>query len=171
MKIIDIKILELAEVVKINNNFKAVLKNFGFCEGGTNIKKIKEYLIKNKIDFSHFKSSIEFAKQSLLDLKEKRYNDFLVRWKNGLENGWTGKAFRVNSYIKKYLFLKYNNKCCKCGWNKINPITKKIPLEINHIDGNAANCKEKNLELICPNCHSLTPNFRNLNKKSCRIRK
>jgi cobalt-zinc-cadmium efflux system membrane fusion protein len=30
---------------------------------------------------------------------------------------------------------------------------------------------EENLELICPNCHSLTPNFRNLNSKSCRERK
>ncbi len=35
---------------------------------------------------------------------------------------------------------------------------------MNHIDGNSENNKEKNLELLCPNCHSLTPNFKGLNK-------
>lgn len=51
-----------------------------------------------------------------------------------------------------------------CGWNKINPVTKVVPLEIDHIDGNSENNKEENLRLICPNCHSLTSSFRNLNK-------
>lgn len=30
--------------------------------------------------------------------------------------------------------------------------------------------KEDNLELLCPNCHSLTKNYGNLNKKSQRKR-
>jgi Zn finger protein HypA/HybF involved in hydrogenase expression len=54
--------------------------------------------------------------------------------------------------------------CSLCGWNKVHSITKRIPLEIDHIDGNAENNSEENLRLICPNCHSLTPHFRNLNK-------
>ena len=32
-----------------------------------------------------------------------------------------------------------------------------IPLELDHIDGNSDNSEEKNLRLICPNCHSQTP--------------
>ncbi len=47
---------------------------------------------------------------------------------------------------------------------KKNPVTGKVPLEIDHIDGDSENNKEENLRLICPNCHSLTPSFRNLNK-------
>jgi 5-methylcytosine-specific restriction endonuclease McrA len=31
-------------------------------------------------------------------------------------------------------------------------------------DGNSENNLEENLRLLCPNCHSLSPNFRNLNK-------
>ena len=39
-----------------------------------------------------------------------------------------------------------------------------IPLEIEHIDGNALNNKEENLILLCPNCHSLTKTYRGANR-------
>jgi predicted HNH restriction endonuclease len=35
---------------------------------------------------------------------------------------------------------------------------------VEHIDGNYENDREKNLTLLCPNCHSLTPTFRALNR-------
>ena len=57
-----------------------------------------------------------------------------------------------------------DNKCSSCGWNQINPFTNKIPLEIDHIDGNCENTKPENLRVLCPNCHSLTSTFRALNK-------
>jgi Zn finger protein HypA/HybF involved in hydrogenase expression len=82
-----------------------------------------------------------------------------------------GKAKGTQKWLRTFLFGKYKNKCCKCGWSQINSVSGKIPLEVNHIDGDAENCKEENLELICPNCHSLTPNFRSLNKNSKRNRK
>ena len=50
---------------------------------------------------------------------------------------------------------KHNYKCELCGWNKVNPHTGKIPLEIHHKDGNWQNNKEDNLQVLCPNCHSL----------------
>lgn len=41
-----------------------------------------------------------------------------------------------------------------------------IPLELDHIDGNHQNNALQNLRLLCPNCHALTPTFRDKNK-SC----
>ena len=38
-------------------------------------------------------------------------------------------------------------------------LDKPIPLQMDHIDGNHTNNNPNNLRLICPNCHSLTPNF------------
>ena len=67
-------------------------------------------------------------------------------------------------YIRRYLFKKYNNKCSKCGWGEINPFSKTIPLEIEHIDGNYANNLESNLILLCPNCHSLTSTYKGANR-------
>ena len=83
---------------------------------------------------------------------------YIEKWKNGEING-TGSGGDISGHIRKYLFEKYNNMCQKCGWNKKNPHSHKIPLTIHHIDGNYYNSKEDNLELLCPNCHSLTENY------------
>jgi Zn finger protein HypA/HybF involved in hydrogenase expression len=70
----------------------------------------------------------------------------------------------ISEHLRRYLFEKYKEKCSLCGWNKRHSITGTVPLEIDHIDGNAENNSEENLRVICPNCHALTPHFRNLNK-------
>lgn len=95
----------------------------------------------------------------------------LELWKQGLDVGWCGKTISLKDFIRRYIIDKYSNKCSKCGWNEIHPVTKRVPLEINHIDGNAKNCQEDNLEALCPNCHALTVNFRALNKNSPRNRR
>lgn len=111
-----------------------------------------------------------FIKQKRINRDIKRL-EYIERWLNGKEIGYYGKTFLIHNDIKRFLFKKYNNKCCKCGWGEIHPITNSVPLEVNHIDGRADNCKQENLELLCPNCHSLTINFRALNKNSIRERK
>lgn len=73
--------------------------------------------------------------------------------------------------IKKALIKIHGEKCMKCGWNKIHPTTKKVPIELNHKDGNSENNETKNVELICPNCHSLTPNYRGLNRGNGRYKR
>lgn len=97
--------------------------------------------------------------------KEYQYKKYIDKWKNNQSNGMRGE-YQISSYIKTYLFNKYNNKCARCGWGKINEYTNKIPLEIEHIDGNYKNNYEENLILLCPNCHSLTSTYKgaNLNK-------
>jgi len=35
-----------------------------------------------------------------------------------------------------------------------------VPLELNHKDGDHGNNSKGNLELLCPNCHALTPHYR-----------
>lgn len=98
---------------------------------------------------------------------EYRYKKYIQEWKSGNRDGITGK-YGTSDYIRRYLRERSNNNCEKCGWNKVNPKTNKIPLHINHIDGDCLNNKEENLEYICPNCHSLTENYGSLNSNSVR---
>lgn len=90
-------------------------------------------------------------------------NNYITAWKNGLIGGY-GSCGDTSEYIRNYMLRKYNNKCSLCGWCETNPITNKIPLHLDHIDGNCLNNSENNLRIICPNCHSLTNNYGTLNK-------
>lgn len=98
------------------------------------------------------------------------YNLNISKWLSGDDRGWTGKSVRLKSFVRRYLLEKYNYTCNKCGWNKRHPQDGKPLVEINHIDGDATNCVESNLEVLCPNCHSETRNFRARNSASSRKR-
>lgn len=56
-----------------------------------------------------------------------------------------------------------------CGWKCVQCkntewLGEPIPLELDHIDGNAGNNKPENLRLLCPNCHAKTPTHKAKNK-------
>jgi len=99
-----------------------------------------------------------------------QYDRYIDRWKNGEEDGNSGKH-EVSAHIRRYMHEKNDSKCCQCGWDKTNSTTGKIPLHIDHIDGDSQNNKEDNLRLICPNCHSLTTNYGILNRGKGRYKR
>lgn len=92
----------------------------------------------------------------------------IENWLAGKDEGYSGTG--IKDFIRKYLFEINNNKCQICGWSQENPYSGLIPLEVHHIDGNYKNNKIENLQLLCPNCHSLTKNYKSLNKDSLRDR-
>lgn len=94
-----------------------------------------------------------------------QYKQYIKKWKNGEVNGLQKNKWNsYSSYIRRYLFEKYNNKCARCGWGEKNKYSNTIPLEVEHIDGDSTNNNEDNLTLLCPNCHSLTSTYRGLNR-------
>lgn len=94
---------------------------------------------------------------------EFQYREYIKQWRFGKIVGLQRLGI-VSVHIKKYLRRKYGDKCCLCGWSKVNPKTGKIPLVADHIDGNWRNNNESNLRLICPNCDALSPTYAALNK-------
>jgi len=100
---------------------------------------------------------------------DNAYHEYINLWKQGKANGARGiRTKNISGHIRRYIFQKYASRCTKCGWGQINNLSGNIPLEIDHIDGDSDNNAENNLRLLCPNCHSLTTSFRNLNKGSGR---
>ena len=83
---------------------------------------------------------------------------------------WVGKAwnkdkqlkdwsqYTKNNRLKGHLIKKLGNTCQSCGLDKW--MNQPIKLELHHMDGCRANNEEANLQLLCPNCHSYTNNYR-----------
>jgi 5-methylcytosine-specific restriction endonuclease McrA len=65
----------------------------------------------------------------------------------------------ISSHRRKVLLLRDGLKeyrCESCGQTEW--LGQPIPLELHHIDGNRNNNQLSNLQLLCANCHALTPN-------------
>lgn len=97
--------------------------------------------------------------------QEYQYNEWVKKWKSGEDAGVDGKYW-LSERVRRYMLEKHDYKCEKCGWGERNEYTGRVPLQVHHIDGNCKNNNEENLQLLCPNCHSLTENFGSRNKNA-----
>jgi hypothetical protein len=129
---------------EISNKVSKTLKGRSF--GGAQIQKGTE---------AHAKWKKKFEETWQRKRKDKR--------KNLIENvnfeDWP------REYIIEYLYGEQDGTCRRCEnthWQG-----ELITLELEHIDGNNRNNKRENVEMLCPNCHSLTDTWRGRNK-SCR---
>lgn len=96
--------------------------------------------------------------------KEYEYKKQVEQYKNDNSIAKSTKWGQLPGFLRRYIFEKYENKCCKCGWSEVNPYTQTLPLEVDHINGNSEDNSEENLQLLCPNCHSLTSTYRGANR-------
>lgn len=93
--------------------------------------------------------------------QEYQYKTYITEWQQGTQSGSKGQG-DVSGYVRRYLFEKYENKCCKCGIDSWHG--EPLSLEVEHKDGDSSNQTEENLILLCPNCHSQTPTYKSKNK-------
>lgn len=85
-----------------------------------------------------------------------RFNENKEKFVNGTIVG--------HRIARTVLMEMHGAKCFLCGWNEHNVVTKKCPIELDHIDGDAQNTVISNTRLLCPNCHSIQPTYKALNK-------
>jgi hypothetical protein len=93
-----------------------------------------------------------------------KYGQYIERWLKGEISGNNCNGLATSNYIKRWLIKQRGEKCEDCGWNKRNPYSGKIPIQVEHVDGDSTNTRPENLKLLCPSCHSLTPTFGGLNR-------
>ena len=95
------------------------------------------------------------------DCRHQHYRDRVIAlWKSGaLPHRPT-----ILKVLRRHLIEEAGCRCQRCGWNERNPYSCRLPLEIEHVDGNWQNDAPDNLLVLCPNCHSLTATFKGANR-------
>lgn len=154
----------LEELCAESYSLAEVLRKAGRSGGGSQStlkKKIEEF----GIDTSHFTGQL-WSKG-----KTKETDSRLAAASKNFEKYTLDEVFCKNSkitqhglrgYIERYKVIEY--KCEKCGCDG-HWLDGTINLELHHVDGDNHNNEINNLIYLCPNCHSLTDNFRGRNKQ------
>ena len=147
---------ELKKVVSESKSFANVFRLLNIRSYGGNYKTIKNLIKEHEINVSHFNGQLWYSDTKFYpDKKKKDIKDIMV------ENS----TFNSNS-LKKRLFSEgLKEKICECCKNT-HWLDEPIKLELHHKNGDNTDNRFENLEILCPNCHSYTDNYRgkNLNK-------
>ena len=74
------------------------------------------------------------------------------------------KSNKTAPRLRKWVFNIFNCECCM-EWGVKEWNGKKLNLEVHHVNGIRDNNKLSNLQVLCPNCHSQTWNYRRRKSK------
>ena len=151
MKLKKYSLEQLKEAIKSSNSMRQVLQKLNVKAAGGNYQTLKKAINFFQLDISHFTGQL-WNKGKKTSLK-RPLEDYLT-------NTQTIQSYKLKNRLLRENVFPYECMCCgNSTWNK-----KPIPLELHHVDGNNHNNNLNNLQLLCPNCHAQTNNYRAKNK-------
>ena len=148
---------DLKKAVSDNYSIAGVLKSLKLKPSGGNYNTVKNRIEELKLDISHFtgkgwNKGLKFKPKPAIPLE-----DILVENNNY-------QSFKLAKRLIKEDIKEL--KCENCGLSSW--LGQPIKLELHHKNGISNDNRLENLQLLCPNCHSFTDNYRgkNINKSA-----
>lgn len=145
---------QFVNAVKLSYSIASVLRMIGVRPTGGNYDVAHRRIKILNLDMSHFTGKGHLRGKTHNWAKKTPLSDILVR-------DFTGG---VGTHQLKLRLLKeglLQRKCYRCGINEW--LGKQLSLELEHKNGNRYDNRIENIELLCPNCHSLTATYRGKN--------
>lgn len=131
-----------------------VLRTLGLREAGGNYLTVRQKIKELGLQTSHWRGSAWLRGKPTFYDHTQSLDSILVK----------NSTYMSTARLKKRLINKgiFDPRCMSCqqeAW-----LSQPIPLELHHVNGDRMAHRLENLQLLCPNCHALTPTYRARNK-------
>lgn len=147
---------ELRCAISSSTSLRQVLIKLGVAPYGGNYEVLRKAIKFFSLDITHFAG--QSTKKGIKLGINRSLSDYLSN-----KFSITSNSLRLR-LLREGVFQHQCSRCLNTLWEK-----QKIPLELEHIDGNKHNNSIDNLQLLCPNCHALTSTYRGRNRKDIGI--
>lgn len=146
---------QLVEAVKTLKSIRSVIKALGLIPAGGNYVQVHRRIRELGLDTSHFTGML-WSKGTTYHKKTRRTLESLLV-KDSYAQSFSLKQRLYEAGLKQ-------PQCEMCGWAQVS-LDGRIPVELDHINGDRYDNRIENLRILCPNCHSLQSTHRGRNKK------
>lgn len=142
---------QFIKAVKTSLSYAEVLRKIGLKVAGSNYDTVKRKIAELNLDTSHMTGKVWNQRERFRQIKPKQ----------PLEEILVEHSTYVNTnHLRQRLFdegLK-ERKCECCGNSEWMGFP--IALELHHVNGIKDDLRIENLQILCPNCHAFTDNYR-----------
>lgn len=147
---------QFIEAVQSSFSIAEICRKIGIADRGGNYRVVHKKIDELGLDISHLTGKAWN--------QGKRYRQ--INSSKPLEDILTENSYYSSYHLNKRLLKEglKEHKCERCGRTEWEG--QPIPLELHHINGDNTDNRLENLQMLCPNCHALTDNFRAKNKES-----
>lgn len=145
---------QFIEAVRNSLSYAEVLRKIGLKVAVSNYDTVKRKIAELNLDTSHMSGKVWNYGERYRQVKQKQpLSEILI------EHSTFVNTHHLRERLLREGIKEYKCECCgRTEW-----LGKPIKLELHHINGVKDDLRLYNLQILCPNCHTFTGNYRGKN--------